>query len=108
MDTAPRSAPAGNLNNPALVIGQEVDYYRVQALEPGRMLRMYSTLSAPGEGWMEWRVDAHTPRSSWLTQTAFFAPRGLPGFLYWFALGPMHRFVFRGLIDAIKRRSEVA
>jgi hypothetical protein len=87
-------------------VGDEVDYYRVEALVPDRMLRLFSTLRAPGDGWVEWRVETQTPATSLLTQTAFFAPRGLPGFLYWFALGPMHRFVFRGLISAIQRSSE--
>lgn len=87
-------------------VGDEVDYYRVEALVPGRLLRLFSTLRAPGDGWVEWRVEAQTPETSLLTQTAFFAPRGLPGFLYWFALGPMHRVVFRGTIEAIRRSSE--
>jgi len=91
-----------------LNVGQEVDHYRVEALEPGRLLRLYSTLRAPGEGWLEWRAQLQTPETSWLTQTAFFAPRALPGFLYWFVLVPTHRFVFRGLIEALKRRSEAA
>jgi hypothetical protein len=41
-------------------------------------------------------------------QTAFFEPDGLPGYLYWYAVLPLHRFVFPGLIDALKRRAEVA
>ncbi len=82
-----------------------VDYYRVEAIEPNRLLRLHSELRAPGDGWMEWRVDAFK-NGSLLTQTAFFAPRGLPGFLYWHLLDPLHRLVFRGLIQAIKRRSE--
>ncbi len=49
-----------------------------------------------GDQWMEWRVD-----QSRLAQTAFFAPRGLPGFLYWHLLAPFHRIKFRGLIDEI-------
>lgn len=81
--------------------GDEIGYYRVEALEADRMLRLHSELRAPGEGWMEWRIE-----DSVLKQTAFFAPRGLPGFLYWYVLGPAHRLVFRGLIRAIKRRSE--
>ena len=89
-------------------VGDFVDHYRVEALEPGRLLRLRSTLRAPGEGWLEWRVEAQTPGTSLLTQTAFFAPRGLAGFLYWFAFGPMHQLVFRGLIGALKRRSECA
>ena len=54
---------------------------------------------------MEWRVEPDG-QSATLTQTAFFAPRGLPGFAYWFLLGPLHRLVFRGLIRAIKQLSE--
>jgi hypothetical protein len=87
-------------------VGDMLNYCRVEALEPGRLLRLRSTLRAPGDGWMEWRVEEQMPGTSWLTQTAFFAPRGLPGFLYWIALGPLHRLIFRGLIEAIGRGNE--
>jgi uncharacterized protein YbjT (DUF2867 family) len=99
----PSTSSAGD---PEMRVGDEIDYYRIEALEPGRLLRLRSTLKAPGDGWMEWRVEPHAPQTSRLTQTAFFAPRGLPGFLYWNALGPVHRLVFRGLINAIGRKSE--
>jgi uncharacterized protein YbjT (DUF2867 family) len=99
---ASRHAQTGMISK----VGDEVDYYRVEALVPDRLLRLFSTLRAPGDGWLEWRVEAQTPATSLLTQTALFAPHGLPGFIYWFALGPMHRFVFRGMIGAIKRSSE--
>ncbi len=82
-----------------------VDYYRVETIESNRLLCLYSELCAPGDGWMEWRIDAFT-NGSLLTQTAFFAPRGLRGFLYWHVLNPLHWLVFRGLIRAIKLRSE--
>jgi len=98
----------GRLVPRRLNVGQEVDHYRVEALEPERLLRLYSRLCAPGEGWLEWRAQPQIPETSWLTQTAFFAPRGLTGFLYWFVLGPVHQLIFRGLIEALKRRSEAA
>ena len=82
-----------------------IDYYRVEAIESNRLLRLDSELRAPGDGWMEWKVETFK-NGSLLTQTAFFAPRGLPGFLYWYLLDPLHRLVFRGLIHAIKHRSE--
>jgi len=82
-----------------------VDYYRIETVKSNRLLRLYSELRAPSDGWMEWKVKAFK-NGSLLTQTAFFAPRGLPGFLYWYLLDPLHRLVFRGLIRAIKRRSE--
>jgi uncharacterized protein YbjT (DUF2867 family) len=106
LDGLVHSLPAHGSRQPRrsgnLKVGDEVDYYRVEQIEPNRLVRLYSQLRAPGEGWMEWRVE-----DSVLTQTAFFAPRGLPGFLYWYLLGPVHRFVFRGLIAAIKRQSEM-
>ncbi|MBE0683185.1 MAG: DUF2867 domain-containing protein [Anaerolineales bacterium] len=49
-----------------------------------------------GEAWLEWR--AHNGR---LTQTAYFAPRGLGGFLYWYLLYPFHLFRFSRLIKTI-------
>ena len=80
-----------------------MDYYRVEALEPGRMLRLKAELKAPGQGWMEWRA-APDGAGTLLSQTAFFAPRGLMGFLYWYLLWPVHALVFAGLIRAIARR----
>jgi hypothetical protein len=80
-----------------------VDYYRVEALEPGRMVRLKAELRAPGQGWMEWRT---TPdgATTLLSQTAFFAPRGMIGFAYWYLLWPVHVLVFARLIRAIARR----
>ena len=90
----------------ALKQGDALDYYRVERLEPGHLLRLFSELRAPGDGWMEWRVEPRPGNGSILIQTAFFAPRGLPGFLYWTLLSPVHSFVFHGLILAIKRQGE--
>jgi uncharacterized protein YbjT (DUF2867 family) len=87
--------------------GELLDYYRIERIESDHLLRLYSELRAPGEGWMEWRVEKRLGGGSTLSQTAFFAPRGLPGFLYWSILDPVHSFVFHGLILAVKRQSEV-
>lgn len=89
----------------SLIEGDVVDYYRVETIEPNHMLRLYSELRAPGAGWMEWRVET-MDGATILSQTGFFAPRGLPGFLYWYLLGPVHKLVFRGLVRAIARKSE--
>ena len=90
----------------ALQEGDPFDYYRIERLEPDHLLRLFSELRSPGKGWMEWRVDELPGSGTTLIQTAFFAPRGLLGFLYWVLLGPVHSYVFNGLIQAIKRQSE--
>ncbi len=89
----------------ALKLGTVVDFYRVEAIEEDRILRLHSELKAPGEGWMEWRIEIEDGETR-ISQTGFFAPRGFWGFAYWILLGPFHRLVFRGLIRTIARRSE--
>lgn len=59
-------------------------------------------LKSPGEGWMEWRVE-----DGLLIQTAYFAARGLGGFLYWYLLTPFHAYVFQGLIKTIAKKAVV-
>ena len=89
----------------SLTVGDVVDFYRVEAIEGNQLLRLYSELKAPGEGWMEWRVEDEDGMTR-LSQTGFFAPHGFWGFAYWILLNPFHRLVFLGLIRAIARHSE--
>lgn len=85
--------------------GDVLDYYRVDAIEPDRLLRLRSQLKVPGEGWMEWRLQPQG-EGCLLSQNAYFAPHGLSGCLYWYLLNPLRTWVFRGLIKAIVRRAE--
>jgi len=62
-----------------------------------------------GEKWIEWRVGriAKSPQETnpaCLTQTVFFAPRGLGGFLYWYLLYPIHLLEFARLHRTITAR----
>jgi uncharacterized protein YbjT (DUF2867 family) len=59
-----------------------------------------------GTQWIEWRVG-HVGSITNLTQTVFFCPRGLPGFLYWYLFYPLHLLGFRNLLDKIARQSEI-
>ena len=44
---------------------------------------------------------------AFITQTAFFEPKGLFGLLYWYALYVPHRFIFTGMIEELGRRAEL-
>ncbi len=59
-----------------------------------------------GKKWIEWHVD-RIGNSTYASQTVFFSPRGLPGFLYWYLYYPFHLISFRGLIKSIVRQSEI-
>lgn len=57
----------------------------------------------PGQGWLEWRADPLPDGGTRLLQTAYFAPRGLPGFLFWYGLAPLRRLVLRILVKRLAR-----
>ena len=90
-----------------LRVGDPVDFWRVEALEPDRLLRLRSEMKLNGHAWLQFTVRAEGG-GSWLEQTAFFEPLGLLGLLYWYSALPFHLFVFPGLIRALKRRAEAA
>ncbi|NWF64651.1 MAG: DUF2867 domain-containing protein [Chloroflexi bacterium] len=81
--------------------GKQNNFYEVD-VQRENLILLHSKLKAPGEGWMEWRVE-----DGLLIQTAYFAPRGLGGFLYWYALAPFHAYVFRGLLKTVIQKAMV-
>jgi uncharacterized protein YbjT (DUF2867 family) len=71
--------------------GETVDWWVVARREPG-ILVFRSKGWFPGEGWLGYRV-----RGRELVQVGALRPKGVPGFLYWKALQPLHVRVFRAL-----------
>jgi uncharacterized protein YbjT (DUF2867 family) len=78
----------------------EIERLGVQ-FDKGQMIGVMEKASLVGTQWIEWRVTGHV-----LSQTIFFCPRGLLGFLYWYLLYPFHIIHFRGLIQKIAKQSE--
>ncbi|MBK8475041.1 MAG: SDR family oxidoreductase [Opitutaceae bacterium] len=84
-----------------LRVGDALDFWRVEAVEPGSLLRLRAEMRVPGRAWLEFRAVAQVDGHTLLTQTAFFEPKGLSGLLYWYALYPVHALIFGGLIRQI-------
>ncbi len=90
----------GRLRPQRLSAGDPVDFWRVEALEQDRLLRLRAEMILPGEAWLQWQIEPDGAGAH-ITQIARFHPRGLLGRLYWIAVAPFHRFVFPGLIAGI-------
>jgi hypothetical protein len=86
----------------ALSVGDSVDFWRVEAIEPGRLLRLAAQMKLPGRAWLEFEVTGDGS-SSVIRQTATFDPVGVAGQAYWYALQPVHQLVFRGMLHGIAR-----
>jgi len=94
------------------LIGDTLDFWRVEAYEPDRRLRLAAEMKLPGRAWLEFEVvpvesaaqkskrgvsEAHCV----LRQTAIFDPIGLGGLIYWYALYPAHKAIFAGMMRRI-------
>lgn len=91
----------GRRNPLEVRVGDAVDFWRVEAVEPDRLLRLRAEMKVPGRAWLEFRVEPVDAATSRLFQTAFFAPRGLTGLLYWYVLYPIHAVIFNGLVKKL-------
>jgi uncharacterized protein YbjT (DUF2867 family) len=91
-----------------LRVGDAVDFWRVEAVEPGRLVRLRAEMKVPGRAWLEFQARTQDDGRTLVAQTAFFSPRGLFGLLYWYALYPIHGLIFGGMIREIGRRAERA
>lgn len=90
----------GRRSRARLGVGDALDFWRVEALEPGRMLRLRAEMKVPGLAWLELRAEPDGSGSRY-DQRAVFFPRGLAGRLYWFAVLPFHGFIFAGMANRI-------
>jgi uncharacterized protein YndB with AHSA1/START domain len=87
--------------------GESLDFWRVESVEQERLLRLRAEMKVPGKAWLQFESIRQPDGKTLLTETAYFAPRGLLGFLYWYAMWPFHAFLFDGLIRRIAARARL-
>ena len=85
--------------------GEALDFWRVELLEPDRLLRLRAEMKLPGSGWLQFEARPREDGRTDLVQTAYFASRGLFGLLYWYGVYPVHGPVFSGMIDWVAKRA---
>ena len=94
----------GRRHPDTLVVGDAIDFWRVEALERPRLLRLRAEMKLPGEAWLEFTIT-HDEGEPVLHQRAVFIPRGLAGHLYWWAISPFHNIVFGSMIKNLAAAS---
>lgn len=95
----------GRRNPENLSPGDALDFWRVLNVEPPNRLRLLAEMKVPGQAVLEFRITPLERGKIQLRQTAWFAPRGLLGLLYWYAVTPFHNLIFNGMLRGIARAS---
>lgn len=89
-----------------LRLGDALDYWTVIGLVRHRRLTLHFGMRAPGSGVLEFEILPLPDNQTRITVTAYWHPLGVWGLVYWWALVPVHQFLFRGLSAAIARLAE--
>lgn len=84
-----------------LRISDCLDFWKVVDLKKDERLLLYAQMKLPGEAWLEFRI-----KDNKLIQSAYFYPKGVFGRLYWYALIPLHYFVFNNMIKSIIKKAK--
>jgi uncharacterized protein YbjT (DUF2867 family) len=85
--------------------GDAMDFWRVERVEPPKLLRLRAEMKVPGRAWLQWEAVPEDGGTR-LVQTALFEPVGLSGQLYWNLLYPFHKIIFSGLVRSIALSAE--
>jgi uncharacterized protein YbjT (DUF2867 family) len=96
----------GRRDPDTLFVGDSVDWWRVEEIEEGRLLRLRAEMRLPGLAWLELEVGASTSGGTTFRQRALFHPHGAAGHAYWAAVYPFHGLVFRAMQRNIAKAAE--
>lgn len=94
-----------------LHVGEALDFWRVEVIERGHLLRLRAEMRLPGQAWLEMLVEPDhggKPDRCRYRQRAIFHPRGLGGHLYWRGISPFHGVVFGGMTRNLAAAAERA
>ncbi|HSJ65570.1 MAG TPA: DUF2867 domain-containing protein, partial [Gemmatimonadaceae bacterium] len=97
----------GRRDPESVLPGDVLDFWRVEAVEPPRMLRLVAEMKLPGRAWLQFEVEPDGAGSI-VRQTAIFDPHGLPGLCYWYLVMPLHALIFGGMLRRIARAAAPA
>jgi uncharacterized protein YbjT (DUF2867 family) len=88
--------------------GDALDFWRVEAIAPGELLRLRAEMKLPGLAWLELYVGRDDDGRTTYRQRAIFQPHGLAGHAYWRSISPFHGIVFGGMLRNITAAAEQA
>ncbi|MCC7528765.1 MAG: SDR family oxidoreductase [Candidatus Melainabacteria bacterium] len=86
--------------------GDAVDFWRVKSAEREKRLLLIAEMKLPGEAALEFQIKQTGENRTEILQIARFLPSGLLGLAYWFAVSPLHEFIFTGMLSGVAKASQ--
>jgi hypothetical protein len=83
--------------------GDALDFFRVLEADAPLHLHLLAEMKLPGEATLEFRIHPLGDGRTELLQLSRYVPRGILGLIYWYALYPVHQWLFSGMLRGIAR-----
>ncbi|MCW2748584.1 MAG: hypothetical protein JWP10_1726 [Nocardioidaceae bacterium] len=96
----------GRRNANDLVVGDALDFWRVEETDDKSLLRLRAEMKVPGLAWLEMDVGSTEGGTTTFHHRALFHPRGLFGHLYWWSILPFHGIIFGSMQRNIAKAAE--
>jgi uncharacterized protein YbjT (DUF2867 family) len=96
----------GRRNDQDLVVGDALDFWRVEETDDATFLRLRAEMRLPGLAWLELQVGATGGGTTTFHHRALFHPKGLLGHLYWWSIYPFHGIIFGSMQKNIAKAAE--
>jgi uncharacterized protein YbjT (DUF2867 family) len=97
----------GRRHPDSVQVGDALDFWRVLDVQLEKRLFLKAEMQIPGDAFLEFTLKPMAEGQVEVTQTARFAPKGLMGIAYWFAVTPLHHFIFTGMLTGIAKAEQI-
>jgi len=88
-----------------LRVGDSLDFWRVEKLEPNKELLLRAELISPGLSWLQFQLEPGSNQSTKLILKAHFIPKPFWGQVYWSVLSTFHTYIFTGMLEHFKQQA---
>ena len=95
----------GRIHPKELFVGDPVDFWRVIEMKESEKIVFKAEMKLPGRAYLKFSLFDRGKQTE-VKMESIFDPIGFGGVVYWYIMWPFHFFIFDGLLNKIKRKSE--
>lgn len=101
-----------NYRDPRLLrVGDRIDFWVVtyyKNWKNHKVLRLKANMKTPGTAWLQFVIQSSkNKKEATLTLSAYFEPKGIGGYLYWYSLYFIHKFIFKYMVQDIIKQAQL-
>jgi len=97
-------------SHPSLLrVGDRIDFWVVSFYKnwaTNKVLRLKADMKTPGDAWLQFEIQSSPKNDEAIfTLSAYFEPSGIAGYIYWYGLYFIHKFIFKYMVKEILKEA---